>query len=196
MPVLEILVYPDPRLKQLSKRVEIIDDSLREFISDLEETMRAQPGCVGIAAPQVGRFSRIAIVDVSFKPRIPSHGRLILINPEILDREGEAIGREGCLSVPDYTGNVARAERISLKATDEWGNERTYAMEGFEARAVQHELDHFEGLLFLDRLTSGRKSLFRRKTGKNKTAMAPASNPPEKDPSLDRPVPKHFPADG
>lgn len=180
MPVLEILVYPDPRLKRISKRVETLDDSLREFISDLEATMRAQPGCVGIAAPQVGRFSRIAIVDVSFKPRIPSHGRLILINPEILDREGETIGREGCLSVPDYTGNVARSERITLQATDERGSERTYAMEGFEARAVQHELDHFEGLLFLDRLTRGKKSLFRRGVGKNKEMAASASNRAEK----------------
>ncbi|MFQ5673256.1 MAG: peptide deformylase [Nitrospinales bacterium] len=174
MAVLDILVYPDPRLKKLSQRVEKVDDSIRGFIADLEETRKASPGCVGIAAPQVGRFLRIVIVDVSSKPNISNHGHLILINPELLDREGEVVGREGCLSVPDYTGNVARAERITLKAWNEFGDQQLYSMEGFEARAVQHEMDHLEGLLFLDRLASRRNSLFRRKVY-NKPVL-PATN--------------------
>jgi peptide deformylase len=107
MAVLDILVYPDPRLKQVSNPVELFDNSLRSFILDLEETLRAGPGGVGIAAPQVGRLERIVIVDVSCKPRIKHHGRLVLINPEVLSEEGSAVGREGCLSVPEYTGNVA-----------------------------------------------------------------------------------------
>ena len=164
MTILEILTYPDPRLKQVSESVEYFDDGLRAFIADLEETMRTGPGGVGIAAPQVGRFQRIVIVDVSNKQKIKQHGRMILVNPEISHWDGYAVGSEGCLSVPDYTGNVIRAERITLSAQDEQGVERTYEMEGYEARAVQHEIDHLDGLLFLDRLVSRRNDLFRRKT--------------------------------
>lgn len=125
--------------------------------------MRAGPGGVGIAAPQVGHLVRIVIVDVSCKPKIKHHGRLVLINPEILSTEGSAIGREGCLSVPEYTGNVARAKFISLRAQDEFGKAHEYQMERYEARAVQHEMDHLDGILLLDRLIS-RRDLFRRQT--------------------------------
>jgi len=163
MAVLDILVYPDPRLKQISKPVTEFDDSLRNFILDLEETLRAGPGGVGIAAPQVGHFERIVIVDVSSKPKIKHHGRLVLINPEILSQEGSAVGREGCLSVPEYTGNVARAKFITLRAQDEFGKAHEFQMERYEARAVQHEMDHLDGLLLLDRLVS-RRDLFRRQT--------------------------------
>ena len=107
-------------------------------------------------------LQRIVIVDVSHKPKIKQHGRLILINPEIQSWEGRRKGREGCMSVPDFTGNVIRAERITLKAHDEHGSECNYAMEGYEARAVQHECDHLDGLLFLDRLVSRRHDLFPR----------------------------------
>jgi peptide deformylase len=163
MAVLDILVYPDPRLKEISKPVEQFNDSLRSFILDLEETMRAGPGGVGIAAPQVGRLERIVIVDVSGKPKIKQHGRLVLINPEIVSKEGSAVGREGCLSVPEYTGNVARAKFITLRAQDEFGKTLEFQMERYEARAVQHEMDHLDGLLLLDRLIS-RRDLFRRQT--------------------------------
>ena len=171
MAVLDILVYPDPRLKQVSKPVAQFDDSLRSFILDLEETLRAGPGGVGIAAPQVGRFERIVIVDVSGKPKIRHHGRLVLVNPEILSKEGSTIGREGCLSVPEYTGNVARAKFITLRAQNEFGKSREFQMERYEARAVQHEIDHLDGLLLLDRLVS-RRDLFRRQT---QEAAAPKS---------------------
>lgn len=163
MAILEILTYPDPRLKDVSRPVESFDEELRAFIRDLEETMRAGPGGVGIAAPQVGRFERIAIVDVSSKPKIKHHGRMVLINPEITEWDGFAVGREGCMSVPDYTGNVIRAERVHLEAFDEFGNTLAFDFEGYEARAVQHEIDHLDGLLFLDRLVSRRNDLFRRK---------------------------------
>src|SRR5210317_652821 len=156
MAVLDILHYPDPRLKEISASVEQFDDELQQFISDLEETMRAGPGGVGIAAPQVGRLQRIAIVDVSAKPKTPNHGKLILINPEISDWQGMKKGREGCMSVPDFTGNVIRAEKIKLKFQDVNGETHEHDMEGFEARAVQHEMDHLDGLLFLDRLVSRR----------------------------------------
>ena len=163
MAVLDILVYPDPRLKQISKPVEQFDDALRGFVCDLEETMRAGPGSVGLAAPQVRRFERIVIVDVSSKPKIKHHGRLVLINPVISWREGSTVGREGCLSVPDYTGNVARSKFITVRAQDELGQALELHMERYEARAVQHEMDHLDGILLLDRLVS-RRGLFRRQS--------------------------------
>ncbi len=162
MAILDILVYPDPRLKQISDPVTKFDSALKDFIRDLNETMLAGPGCVGIAAPQVGYFDRIVIVDLSSKPKNPNHGKLVLVNPVIVEASGSNIGREGCLSVPDYTGNIARAKKITLTAQDEEGNEHSYQMKGFEARVVQHEIDHLDGLLFLDRLVCRRSELFPR----------------------------------
>jgi peptide deformylase len=163
MAVLEILKAPDARLKQVSEPVESFDGELRAFVADLEETRLAGPAAVGIAAPQVGRHQRILIVDVSGRAKTPSHGHLILINPEITHWEGFEIGREGCLSVPDYTGNVIRATRIRLRAQDIEGVAQVYEMEGFEARAIQHEMDHLDGILFIDRVVSRRTDLYRRK---------------------------------
>jgi peptide deformylase len=164
---LEIIQYPDQRLKQVSSPVEKFDDALRKFVVDLDETMRAGPGGVGIASPQVGRFERIVIVDLSEKTKLPrgstNHGRLVLINPELTEWDGMVMGREGCMSVPDFTGNVIRAERIKLLAYDEHGKQHEFQCEGFEARAVQHEVDHLDGLLFLDRLVSRKTDLFKRK---------------------------------
>ena len=164
MAVMEILTLPDDRLKEESEPVEAFDASLRAFIADLEETRSVGPAAVGIAAPQVGHFQRILIVDCSTtrKP-VPNHGHLILVNPEIVHWEGYEIGREGCLSVPDYTGNVIRATHINLKAQDPYGQSLEFEMEGYEARAVQHELDHLDGMLFIDRLVSRRTDLFQRK---------------------------------
>ncbi len=163
MAILDILKLPDPRLKRVSEPVAAFDQALRDFVADLDETRRAGPAAVGIAAPQVGHLQRILILDVSSRPKTPNHGHLILVNPEIVHWEGYAMGREGCLSVPDYTGNVIRATRIRLKAQDVDGQEREYEMEGFEARAVQHEIDHLEGLLFVDRVVSRRTDLYQRK---------------------------------
>ena len=166
MAVLDILHYPDPRLKQTSVPVESFDEALRMFVADLEETMRAGPGGVGIAAPQVGRFERIVIIDVSSKPKIKQHGRLVLINPEILAWEGMVKGREGCMSVPDFTGNVIRAESVRLSAQDEQGDSREFEMDGFEARAVQHEIDHLDGILFIDRISVLKRSIYKKKLAK------------------------------
>ena len=169
MTVLDIITYPDARLKQVADEVKIFDAELSTFIQDLDETMAAGPGGVGIAATQVGVMQRIVIVDVSNYPRLKNakhHGHLILINPEIIDWQGMKKGREGCMSVPDFTGNVIRAENIVLNALDENGTQQEYEMEGFEARAVQHEIDHLDGLLFLERLVSRRNDLFKRKNNK------------------------------
>ena len=167
MAILDILTLPDPRLKLISEPVTAFDQELRDFIADLEETRQAGPAAVGIAAPQVGHHRRIVILDLSGRPKTPNHGHLVLINPEITHWEGFAMGREGCLSVPDYTGNVIRATQIRLKAQDPDGVEHEYDMEGFEARAVQHELDHLDGLLFVDRVVSRRTDLHRRKVYKS-----------------------------
>ena len=166
MAVKEVLTYPDQRLKQISNSVESFDETLLALVQDLEETMGSGPGAVGIAAPQIGVISRVVIVDVSSKKKIKNHGHLVLVNPEITEWQGLAVGREGCLSVPDYTGNVVRAEQIKLSAFDPAGNPLSFEMEGFEARAVQHEMDHLDGLLFLDRLVSRRADLFPRKVYK------------------------------
>ena len=164
---MDILTYPDQRLKQLSEEVETIDKELQDFIHQLEQTRQSGPGAVGIAAPQVDVLKRVVIVDVSgMKKPVDNHGHMIMINPEITDWEGMAKGREGCLSVPDFTGNVIRAEKIKLHYLDEKGTRNEIEAAGFEARAIQHELDHLDGLLFLDRLVSRRSDLFKRKNYK------------------------------
>lgn len=164
MAILDILELPDARLKQVSAPVEDFDTELHSFIDDLEETRLHGPAAVGIAAPQVGRLQRIVIIDCSAtrKP-VPNHGRLVLVNPEITAWEGFELGREGCLSVPDYTGQVIRAERINITAQDPSGESGDYEMQGYEARALQHEVDHLDGVLFIDRLVSRRTDLFQRK---------------------------------
>lgn len=166
MAVLEILRYPDERLKQIAEPLAIFDDELRKFIDDLEETLGTGAGAVGIAAPQVGRLQRIIIVDITSKPKHKNNGRMILVNPEITEWSGTVVGREGCLSVPDYTGNVIRASKLTLEAKDKYGSACSFHCEGFEARAVQHELDHLEGILFVDRVVSRRNDLFTRKVYK------------------------------
>lgn len=164
MAVLEILKLPDERLKQVSEPVTEFDDELRRFIADLEATRQDGPAAVGIAAPQVARFQRIVILDCSnTRKPVPNHGHLILVNPEITEWDGFEIGREGCLSVPDYTGNVIRATHIRLKALTPEGEPLEFEMEGYEARAAQHEIDHLDGTLFVDRVVSRRTDLFKRK---------------------------------
>ena len=173
MAVLEILTYPDTRLSDPALPVSDFNRSLVQLVVDLQETMLVGPGAVGIAAPQVGVAQRVAIVDVSpvlegdrnRKPKSSRNGRLVLINPEIVERDGEVTGREGCLSVPDYTGNVLRADAIRVQASNELGESREYHCHGFESRAIQHEIDHLDGKLFLDRVMSPRE-LFRRKAYK------------------------------
>ena len=162
MALLNILIYPDEKLKQVSQPVEEFSEDLKKFIENLEETFRSFPGCVGIAAPQVGRFERIMLVDISHKPKHVNHGFLVLINPEVTFYEGSSLGREGCLSVPDFIGKVERAKSITLKALNQKGEKLELQISGYEARAVQHEIDHLDGKLFLDRLVSRRNGLSKR----------------------------------
>jgi peptide deformylase len=133
-------------------------------LRDLEETMRAHPGCVGLAAPQVGHDLRCLVVDVSSSPRaVENHGTLRLVNPRILEATQWKTSREGCLSFPDLLANVKRAQRIKVAALDEAGVPVGFVAVGFEAVALQHEIDHLDGVLFLDRIRSSKDLYERRK---------------------------------
>ncbi len=165
MAVRAIRVYPDPILKQVAEPVEEIDDSLVEVVQDLVDTMLDAGHSVGVAAPQIGVLRRVVVVDVS-KSKLGkdnNHGLLEMINPEIIEKSGSKMMREGCMSVPDYTGNVTRAEHIVVEFTNRLGQVRVIEASGFEAVAIQHELDHLDGLLFLDRVSSLKTDLYRRK---------------------------------
>lgn len=165
MPAQKILTYPHPLLKKLARPVIRLDDEISGLVEDLLDTMREGPGSVGVAAPQIGVLLRVCVVDVSGSKlgRDNNHGLLVLVNPEVIEREGSAIMREGCMSVPDYTGEVERATRIVLRYQDADGAEKQIEASGFEAVAIQHELDHLDGVLFLDRIVSLKTGLFRRK---------------------------------
>ena len=166
MAVRPIRVYPDPILKQVCEPVAEIDAATDALVQDLIDTMVGAGHSVGVAAPQIGVSRRVVVVDVSKSKlgRDANHGLLVMINPEIVEREGHKVMREGCMSVPDYTGNVTRAENILVQFRDRTGHARVIRAEGFEAVAIQHELDHLDGLLFLDRVTSLKTDVFRRKT--------------------------------
>ena len=153
----DVLVYPHPALKQVASEVHDAAEIAR-VARDLEDTMDAFGHCVGLAATQLGEMLRIVVVDVSGHRKAPSsNGRLVLVNPRIVGAEGAEVGREGCLSIPDLTANVRRATRIEVEAGD-----RRIVSEGFEARCLQHEIDHLDGLLFLDRVDSLTADVFRR----------------------------------
>ena len=153
-----VLLYPDPALKQVAAPVQASD--VERVANELLATMRSYGRCVGIAAPQIGELVRVAVVDVSGHPKAEtSSGVLVLANPRIVLAEGSAVAREGCLSLPDVTANVRRATRVVV---DHLGG--TAECHGFEARAVQHELDHLDGVLFLDRVESLVSDVFRRQS--------------------------------
>ena len=164
MPVMKIFEYPDPILKQVSQKVTVFDSSLEKFLKDFVETLNSHKYCVGLAAPQVGNLQRIIAIDISRarKPH-PNNGLLILINPKILEASNYKIVREGCLSIPDFTANVKRAMDIVIAYQDSKGETKTLATKDFEAHAVQHEMDHLDGILFLDKIANPASDLFRRK---------------------------------
>jgi peptide deformylase len=166
MPIQPILRYPHPVLKRVCHPVEAIDSTILSLVTDLLDTMAAGPGSVGVAAPQIGVTLRVCVVDVSTSRngKENNHGRLCMINPLIVRRSGAAIMREGCMSVPDYTGDVERATEITVRFREPAGGEREITATGFEAVAIQHEMDHLDGVLFLDRIVSLKTGLFRRKT--------------------------------
>jgi peptide deformylase len=160
-----ILLYPHQALKSVCAPVAAVDDAARAVAADLVDTLEASPG-VGVAAPQIGELWRIIVVDAGRNPRHSGQGRFVLFNPEIVARSGEQLFREGCLSLPDYTANVRRAQSIRVRALDPAGEPVEIEAEGFEAVVFQHEIDHLDGTLFLDRVADLKTDLFRRKPRK------------------------------
>ncbi len=166
MAIHPILRYPHPLLKKICHEVTGIDREIHTLVQDLRDTMRAGPGSVGVAAPQIGVTLRVCVVDVSKSRngRENNHGLLAMINPRIISCSGAAVMREGCMSVPDYTGDVERSTEIRVSFLDPQGETHEITASGFEAIALQHEMDHLDGILFLDRIVSVKTGLFRRKT--------------------------------
>src|SRR5215470_12949528 len=160
MPLRTILSYPDPRLKQRAHAVTTIDESVARLCEDLAETMYAAPG-IGLAATQVGEPVRVIVLDVHDKEEGPGKHLLKLVNPPIAQREGEIVFEEGCLPVPDFTAEVKRASRILLRAWTPDEKEIAIEAEGLLAVALQHELDHLDGKLFIDRISRLKRDLYR-----------------------------------
>ena len=162
---LALPTFPHPILKRSTHPVERVDADASKLIERMGGAMRAHPRCVGLAAPQVGSSLRIAVMDSSRNPKVTdSHGLIILINPSVTVAEGSVVQREGCLSIPDFTGNVQRAARVNVRAHDSDGRLQEFWLEGFEAIIAQHEIDHLDGKLFLDRVANLKTDVFQRKT--------------------------------
>ena len=151
MAILPIRLFPDPVLRKPAAPVTSFDKKLAHWIRDLEAAMKGQHSGIGIAAPQVGLPVQLALVDVS--ARVPGAQQLILINPKILKMKTEKISREGCMSLPEYTGNLIRYDWIRVCWQDEKGRDREGTFTGIEAVCIQHEVDHLHGKLFLDRIS-------------------------------------------
>ena len=148
MATLPIRTLPDPVLKQKAKRVRTIDGSIKKLIHDMIETMHSEPGRVGLAAPQIGVPLRVIVIG------IPEEEDIAIINPEIVRSRGERSIDEGCLSVPGYFGQIKRAESVTVKGRDQDGKEIRIKAEGLLAQVLEHEIDHLNGVLYLEHLES------------------------------------------
>jgi len=151
MAVLQIRTLPDPVLRQKAKRVTKIDDSIQKLIDDMIDTLRADPNRAGLAAPQVGVLLRVAAIEV------PEQELITLINPEIVKKEGERIVQEGCLSVPGYFGEIKRAVTVKVKAKNRDGKQFRLKAQGLLAQALEQEIEHLDGILYIDHLESPEK---------------------------------------
>jgi peptide deformylase len=167
MAILEILQYPDPRLAHPAQRVEKIDDATRRLIDDMIETMYAAPG-VGLAATQVDVHKQIVVIDVS-EDRSDLR---VFVNPEVTRREGVAVNQEGCLSVPGIYDNVERAESVTVTALDRNGARFTLNASGMLAACIQHEVDHLQGRVFVERLSDLKQNRIRAKLKKRQRKAA------------------------
>jgi peptide deformylase len=151
-------------LKSSAAPISTVDEDALALAQDLIDTMRAHDRCVGLAANQIGTLRRCIVVDVGAHPKAKtSHGLIVLFDPDVVSQEGAEVAREGCLSLPDLTANVRRATDIVVRGLDQQGAERRIATDAFEARALLHEIDHLDGILFLDRVASLATDVFRRR---------------------------------
>ncbi len=166
MAVLEIRKYPDAVLKKRAEPVQTVDGELQRLIDDMIETMYAANG-VGLAAPQVGVSKRLIVVDVSRAGEEEGPSLIILLNPEIVESQGEAKSEEGCLSLPDFVTSVERAEAVVVRGLDREGKEVTIPAEGLLSMAFQHEIDHLEGTLILDRASFLKREFYKKQLKKS-----------------------------
>lgn len=156
MPSRDIVLYPNPILRARANEVDPSDPEVQAVIRDLQATLDDHVG-VGIAAPQIGEGLRIIAVDATrARKPVPNHGPLVLLNPEIVSREGEITFREGCMSIPDFVARIRRSDRVVISALTPEGHPITIQSEGFEAVIFQHEIDHLDGILFIDRILHAR----------------------------------------
>jgi peptide deformylase len=151
MAVLQIRTLPDPVLRRKAKRVTKIDGSIQKLIDDMIDTLRADPNRAGLAAPQVGVLLRVAVIEV------PEQELITIINPEIIKKEGERIVQEGCLSIPGYFGEIKRAVTVKVKARDRYGKQFRLKAQGLLAQALEQEIEHLDGILYIDHLESPEK---------------------------------------
>ena len=151
MAVLQIRTLPDPVLRQKAKRVTKIDDFIQKLIDDMIDTLRADPNRAGLAAPQVGVLLRVAVIEV------PEQELITMINPEIVEKEGERIVQEGCLSIPGYFGEIKRAATVKVKARDRYGKQFRLKAQGVLAQALEQEIEHLDGILYIDHLENPEK---------------------------------------
>ena len=148
MAVLQIRTLPDPVLRQKAKRVTKIDNSIQKLIDDMIDTLRAEPNRAGLAAPQVGVLLRVVVIE------LPEQELITMINPEIIKKEGERIVQEGCLSIPGYFGEIKRAVTVKVKAKDRYGKQFRLKAQGLLAQALEQEIEHLDGILYIDNLES------------------------------------------
>ncbi|MDX8391887.1 MAG: peptide deformylase [Mariprofundaceae bacterium] len=156
MDIPELLILPDARLRRVAKPVDAFDAALQNTFEMLNTAMRSGPGGVGIAAPQLAINRRMLVVDCTLaRHACRNHGLVYMSNPEIIEySEEKKLGREGCLSVPEWVGTVSRASSIGVRFQDVTGVNQEFSSTGFEARVIQHEIDHLNGVLFIDRVIS------------------------------------------
>ena len=171
MAKLKILEFPDPRLRTKATPVAVVDDALRALIGDMFETMYAAPG-IGLAATQVDVHKRLLIADVSADKSEPH----VLINPELLEKDGVIVSDEGCLSVPGYYEEVERAEHIRVRFLDRQGDAREMEAEGLLAVCIQHEMDHLKGVVFVDYLSPLKRRMIEKRLAKNRRQQPAAAN--------------------
>ena len=169
MALLNIHIYPDPVLRQRAVPVDMVDRSIRKLIDDMAETMYDAPG-IGLAANQVGKTLRVIVIDLQKEDY--HHGLIALVNPRIIAESGTIIWEEGCLSIPDYYSTVKRSEKVTVEGLDPDGKRIEIHAEGLLAVALQHEIDHLNGKLFIDHLNPIKRDLFKRRWKKRQRQQA------------------------
>jgi peptide deformylase len=159
MALREVLKFPDKRLREVSTPIEKITDEIRELASDMAEVMYDEPG-IGLAAPQVGQTVRLIVVDTEWTTEGGEQNPLMLVNPEIVERSGQITWTEGCLSVPDFEADVSRASHVVLRAANLEGEDLEIDASELQAVCFQHEIDHLDGILFIDRISRLKRNLY------------------------------------